>query len=76
VYWAAEADTVTAKKPKLRQMKLEKKKLIGLAYLTDELAEDGPAPSRSSSTRSRRSSASRSPTPCSAARASASRSAS
>lgn len=43
VYWAAEADTVTAKKPKLRQMKLEKKKLMGLAYLTDELMEDGPA---------------------------------
>jgi HK97 family phage major capsid protein len=43
VYWAAEADTATAKKPKLRQMKLEKKKLLGFAYLTDELAEDGPA---------------------------------
>jgi capsid assembly protease len=43
VYWAAEADTVTAKKPKLRQMKLEKKKLIGIAYLTEELSEDAAA---------------------------------
>jgi HK97 family phage major capsid protein len=43
VYWAAEADTVTAKKPKLRQMVLEKKKVMGLAYLTDELSQDGPA---------------------------------
>lgn len=43
VYWAAEADTVTAKKPKLRQFGLEKKKLMGLAYLTEELMEDAPA---------------------------------
>jgi HK97 family phage major capsid protein len=48
VYWAAEADTATAKKPKLRQMKLEKKKLMGLAYLTEELMQDGRRRSRSS----------------------------
>lgn len=43
VYWVAEADTATAKKPKLREMVLEKKKIMGLAYLTEELQEDAPA---------------------------------
>jgi HK97 family phage major capsid protein len=43
VYWAAEADTVTAKKPKLRRMELELKKLMGLCYLTDELIADAAA---------------------------------
>ena len=43
MYWAAEADTATAKKPKLRRMKLQLQKLIGLAYLTDELMVDAPA---------------------------------
>lgn len=42
-YWAAEADTATAKKPKLRQMELALKKLIGIGYLTDELMQDAPA---------------------------------
>jgi HK97 family phage major capsid protein len=41
--WAAEADAGTASKPKLRQMQLDLKKLIGLAYLTDELTQDAPA---------------------------------
>jgi HK97 family phage major capsid protein len=41
--WAAEADQGTAKKPKLRQMALQLHKLIGLAYLTDELLTDAPA---------------------------------
>lgn len=43
MYWVAEADQFTASKPKLRQMVLELKKLIGLAYLTDELMVDAPA---------------------------------
>lgn len=43
MYWAGEADTATAKKPKLRQMELNLKKLIGIAYLTDELTQDAPA---------------------------------
>jgi HK97 family phage major capsid protein len=43
VYWVAEADTATAKKPKLRVMSLEKKKIMGLAYLTEELMQDAPA---------------------------------
>lgn len=42
-YWAAEADTATAKKPKLRQMALDLKKIIGIGYLTEELTEDAPA---------------------------------
>jgi len=43
VYWAAEADTVTATKPKFRQMELSLKKLMGLCYLTDELVQDSAA---------------------------------
>jgi HK97 family phage major capsid protein len=43
VFWAAEADTAAGKKPKLRLMVLEKKKVLGFAYLTDELQEDAPA---------------------------------
>lgn len=42
-YWAAEADTATAKKPKLRQMALDLKKIIGIGYLTEELMQDAPA---------------------------------
>jgi HK97 family phage major capsid protein len=40
--WGDEADTPAAKKPKLRQVEQALKKLIGLAYLTDELMEDAP----------------------------------
>lgn len=43
VYWAEEAGTATAKKPKLRKMELKLKKLIGLCYLTDELIQDAVA---------------------------------
>jgi HK97 family phage major capsid protein len=43
VFWAAEADTVAAKKPKFRRMDLELKKLMGLCYATDELLEDTTA---------------------------------
>lgn len=42
-YWAAEADTATAKKPKLRLMTLDLKKIIGIGYLTEELTQDAPA---------------------------------
>ena len=37
VYWAAEANTVTAKKPKLTERELKLHKLMGVAYATHEL---------------------------------------
>lgn len=43
VYWAAEADVATAKKPKFRQMELELKDLIGLAYASNKLLSDASA---------------------------------
>jgi HK97 family phage major capsid protein len=43
VYWGAEADAATAKKPAFRQMELELKDLIGLAYATDRLLQDATA---------------------------------
>lgn len=43
VYWASEADTVTAKKPKFRKIELELKKLMGLCYATDEMLQDSTA---------------------------------
>jgi len=43
IYSAAEADTVTAKKPKFRQIELKLSKILGLCYLTDELIEDTTA---------------------------------
>jgi HK97 family phage major capsid protein len=42
-YWANEADQVTASKPKFLRSELETKKLIGLAYCTDELFSDSAA---------------------------------
>jgi len=39
-YWAAEAGTATATKPKFRQMKLSLNKLMGFYYATDEELED------------------------------------
>lgn len=42
-YWAAEADTVTATRPKFRQLELNLKKLFGLFYSTDELLADASA---------------------------------
>lgn len=42
-YWAGEAATVTAKKPRLRKLELNAQKLFGLYYATDELLEDAPA---------------------------------
>jgi HK97 family phage major capsid protein len=40
VYYAAEADTVAAKKPKFRNIELALKKLFGISYATDELLQD------------------------------------
>lgn len=42
-YWAAEAATVTASKPKFRQIELSLKKLFGLMYATEELLADASA---------------------------------
>lgn len=42
-YWAAEAGTKTASKPKFRDMNLKLNKLIGLCYATDELLQDSSA---------------------------------
>ena len=39
-YWANEADTVTATKPKFRRMILNLNKLFALCYATDEMLED------------------------------------
>ncbi len=43
VYRTAEGEQGTASKPKLRQIKLELKKLFGLWYATDELLSDASA---------------------------------
>ena len=42
-YWAAEAATVTATKPKFRQIDLLLRKLFAICYCTDELLADVPA---------------------------------
>ncbi len=42
-YWADEADSVTATKPKFRMMELKLKKLMGVGYATDELLADAVA---------------------------------
>lgn len=39
-YWANEGDTVAASKPKLRALKLELEKLMGIGYATEELLQD------------------------------------
>lgn len=43
VYYGAEADSATAKKPKFRQEKWELKDVIGLMYATDRLLADASA---------------------------------
>jgi len=43
IYWSDEAGTVTATKPKVRQMNLKLKKLMGLCYATQELLDDQTA---------------------------------
>jgi len=42
-YWANEADTVSGKKPKFRQMELHLNKIFALYYATDELIADAAA---------------------------------
>lgn len=42
-YWANEAATVTASKPKFRQIELNLNKLMALYYATDELLQDSSA---------------------------------
>src|SRR5207248_226353 len=42
-FWANEADTVTATKPKFRQMELVLNKLLAICYVTDELVQDATA---------------------------------
>ena len=42
-YWLAEGGTKTKSAPKLRQIELNLKKLIGLLYATDELLQDATA---------------------------------
>jgi len=42
-YWAAEAATVTAKKPTFRQLELNLHKIFGLFYATEELLSDAAA---------------------------------
>ena len=42
-YWADEAGTTTATKPKFRQMELKLKKLFALYYATDEVIQDAAA---------------------------------
>lgn len=43
VYWAAEGGTVTASKPKFRQVDVKLNKLMGLHYATDEVLADASA---------------------------------
>ena len=43
VYWAAEAETVTASKIKLNKTEIELEKLFGLWYATSELLQDASA---------------------------------
>jgi HK97 family phage major capsid protein len=42
-YWVNEAGTVTATKPKFRQVELQLQKLMATCYATDELLEDAAA---------------------------------
>lgn len=43
VYWRAEADTVTAAKPKFGELDMRLQELMGLAYATDRLLKDASA---------------------------------
>lgn len=42
-FWANEADSITATKPKFRRIELILNKLTGLTFATDELLQDGAA---------------------------------
>jgi HK97 family phage major capsid protein len=43
LYWADEADSLTATKPAFRMVNLKMNKLTGLCYLTDEIMQDATA---------------------------------
>jgi HK97 family phage major capsid protein len=43
VFWVAEADTVTAKKPKIGKGELKLEEIMGLAYATERLIRDASA---------------------------------
>jgi len=40
MYWAAEGATVAASKPRLKEMKMDLEKMMGIAYATDEMLTD------------------------------------
>lgn len=40
MYWAAEGHSVQASKPQFREMKMDLEKMMGFAYITDEMASD------------------------------------
>lgn len=40
MHWASEGTTVAASKPQFREMKLDLEKMMGFAYVTDEMLED------------------------------------
>ncbi|MEH7503282.1 phage major capsid protein [Neobacillus drentensis] len=42
-FWAAEADTVAASKPKFRDIDMKLEKLLAFCYVTDELMQDATA---------------------------------
>ncbi len=42
MYWAKEAETVAASKPKYREKSLKLEKIMGITYVTEELMEDAP----------------------------------
>lgn len=42
MYWAAEAASVAASKPKFKELKLDLEKMMGFAYCTDEMLQDVP----------------------------------
>ncbi len=42
MYWASEGATVAATKPSFMEMKLDLEKMMGFAYVTEELLEDAP----------------------------------
>ena len=42
MYWASEAATVAASKPRFREVKLDLEKMMGFAYCTDEMLQDAP----------------------------------
>lgn len=42
MYWAKEAETVAASKPKYKEKSMKLEKIMGITYVTEELMEDAP----------------------------------